>query len=511
MTFISYAQNYEDVMLYRALKNVEKGVYVDVGANDPIKDSITKAFYERGWRGINIEPIRHWYDKLVVDRPEDLNLNVAISDQSGILRLYDVQDTGLSTSSKDFAEQHSKELGFQYQEIMVPALTLDSVLQEFNREIHFLKVDVEGAEKQVLASIDLTRTRPWIILVEATKPFSQEQNFEGWEALLIDQGYTFVYFDGLNRFYVLAERNDLSVAFSSPPNVFDDFIQIKHWNIQTALDSKEIDLTHLRVELDKEMVDRANLQTELNNLSDHFQNALNEIARFRVEHDKEMVDRANLQTELNKLSTHHQNALNEIIRFRVEHDKEMVDRANLQTELNNLSAHYQNALNEITRLRAEHDKEMEDRANFQTEFNALKIELRSVYSSTSWKITAPIRYTKTVLAAIFYFPRRVIKEMLTGSVQFIRANPSIKGKLVRFLAHFPMIDRVALRLSRRVMNESALPPMAAINTSVSSQELSLSESEKHFYDFFQREIFRRHDNKGESSHRQDDKRKGDNK
>lgn len=57
MTFISYAQNYEDVMLHRALKGVEKGFYIDVGANDPVQYSVTKAFYERGWRGINIEPI----------------------------------------------------------------------------------------------------------------------------------------------------------------------------------------------------------------------------------------------------------------------------------------------------------------------------------------------------------------------------------------------------------------------------------------------------------------------
>ena len=57
MTFISYAQNFEDVILWRAFKNLQNGFYVDVGANDPINDSVTQAFYEKGWRGINIEPI----------------------------------------------------------------------------------------------------------------------------------------------------------------------------------------------------------------------------------------------------------------------------------------------------------------------------------------------------------------------------------------------------------------------------------------------------------------------
>jgi hypothetical protein len=55
--FISYAQNYEDVMLLRAFKDVAHGFFIDVGANDPIGDSVTCAFYQRGWVGINIEPL----------------------------------------------------------------------------------------------------------------------------------------------------------------------------------------------------------------------------------------------------------------------------------------------------------------------------------------------------------------------------------------------------------------------------------------------------------------------
>ena len=56
-SFVSYAQNYEDLMLWRALRHVEQGFYVDCGAYDPEEHSVTKAFYERGWSGINIEPV----------------------------------------------------------------------------------------------------------------------------------------------------------------------------------------------------------------------------------------------------------------------------------------------------------------------------------------------------------------------------------------------------------------------------------------------------------------------
>ena len=107
MSNISYAQNYEDVMLLRALGGVQHGFYIDVGAQDPVNDSVTKMFYERGWRGINIEPVSHWYERLVADRPHDINLQLAVSDAPGRMHLYEVVDSGLSTTDPDFAERHA--------------------------------------------------------------------------------------------------------------------------------------------------------------------------------------------------------------------------------------------------------------------------------------------------------------------------------------------------------------------------------------------------------------------
>ena len=99
MSFISYAQNHEDVMLYRALREVKEGFYIDVGAQDPVIDSVTKAFYERGWRGINIEPNEEYFRKLQDDRPHDINLLTAVGREPGAISFYEVAHTGLSTTS----------------------------------------------------------------------------------------------------------------------------------------------------------------------------------------------------------------------------------------------------------------------------------------------------------------------------------------------------------------------------------------------------------------------------
>ena len=89
MSFISYAQNHEDVMLWRALKHVQNGFYIDVGANHPSDDSVTRAFYERGWSGINIEPLSLHMAQLKADRPRDINLQFAVGVEDGEIELFD--------------------------------------------------------------------------------------------------------------------------------------------------------------------------------------------------------------------------------------------------------------------------------------------------------------------------------------------------------------------------------------------------------------------------------------
>jgi hypothetical protein len=109
MTFISYAQNGEDVILWRALKHVENGFYIDVGACDPDELSVTKAFYERGWRGVNIEPVRKYYELCVEKRPRDKNINVAVTARSGLSRFMMVKGTGLSTTIDVVATQAAEK------------------------------------------------------------------------------------------------------------------------------------------------------------------------------------------------------------------------------------------------------------------------------------------------------------------------------------------------------------------------------------------------------------------
>jgi FkbM family methyltransferase len=257
--FISYSQNFEDVILYRALKGVDKGFYIDVGAWDPVVDSVTKAFYDRGWRGINIEPVRAFYEKLLADRPEDVNLMVAVGSRNGLVRFFEVVDTGLSTTNEELAKRYMQE-GYEVRELLVPCMRLADICKDYGvQEVHFLKIDVEGAEKEVLEGFDFSRIRPWIVIVEATEASTQKETFKDWESLLLDQDYEFVYYDGLNRFYVARERSELKEAFKLPPNLWDGFVRYHEWKLQREVEHAQAEREALarQVEELREVVRRA--------------------------------------------------------------------------------------------------------------------------------------------------------------------------------------------------------------------------------------------------------------
>ena len=229
MIFFSHSQNFEDVLLWRCLQDVANGFYVDVGAYEPDLDSVTRAFSDRGWRGVNVEPALEPFTSLQRRRPHDVNLSVVAGREPGTITFFDVAGTGLSTADPTIAKSH-KDSGFRVSSRTVPVLPLAEICRRYAPgEIHFLKIDCEGTEAAVLAGADFKHYRPWIILIEATAPNSQVQTHASWEPSLLAAGYQFAWFDGLNRFYVASEHGDrLILKIQMPPNVFDHFVRVSN-------------------------------------------------------------------------------------------------------------------------------------------------------------------------------------------------------------------------------------------------------------------------------------------
>ena len=204
------------------------GHYVDVGANHPRSDSVTRLFYEQGWSGITIEPLDEFVELHREQRPRDVQLQVAITagDQDSVT-LHAVHGTGLS-STVDVVGERNRLAGREVDDVPVPARTLEQVFADVgwaDKPIHFMVIDVEGAEVDALRGLDFSVHRPWVLVVEATQPNSTQQTHDRWEPGVIAAGYTFCLFDGLSRFYVADEhREELAASLGYPACVLDDFV-----------------------------------------------------------------------------------------------------------------------------------------------------------------------------------------------------------------------------------------------------------------------------------------------
>jgi FkbM family methyltransferase len=214
----SFSQNFEDVYIYRAFREVPEGFYIDVGAFDPVVDSVTKLFYDLGWSGINIEPGPLF--PRFKSRTRDINLPRAVTAQEGeILFHYNASDPGTSTT----VASNNVDDASSIDSYIVTSMTLEHVVRDYaaDRHIHFLKLDIEGAEWDVLQSTDWNSVRPELLIAESSLPYTNIRRDAGWADHMKSFGYHEVFFDGINTYYLREESLARRAAFEVPVNVLD--------------------------------------------------------------------------------------------------------------------------------------------------------------------------------------------------------------------------------------------------------------------------------------------------
>lgn len=164
-----YSQFEQDKFLEENIfKGYQDGFFVDVGAHDGI--TINNSLYfekNNNWKGINIEPIKEVYDKLTMNRPKCINLNLAINDYEGESEF--ICNSGytemLSGLKEHFDPRHLNRLnseniyyGGDTKIIRVPVKRLENIFAEYNiSRVHYLSIDTEGAEFPVIKSIDFNK------------------------------------------------------------------------------------------------------------------------------------------------------------------------------------------------------------------------------------------------------------------------------------------------------------------------------------------------------------------
>ncbi|MDD5570115.1 MAG: FkbM family methyltransferase [Bacteroidales bacterium] len=169
---LSFSQSGEDMIMKYICNciNIEKPSYIDIGACDPFLFNNTASFYFSGSRGINIEPNPDLYKELCIQRPEDVNLNIGISDEENILDFYILSNNLLNTFEYKSAKEISLEANVKIERIeKIKVDTLCNIIKKHNNNIFpdILDIDAESFEEKILRSIDFEKQCPKIICMES--------------------------------------------------------------------------------------------------------------------------------------------------------------------------------------------------------------------------------------------------------------------------------------------------------------------------------------------------------
>ncbi|WP_417708332.1 FkbM family methyltransferase [Roseibium aggregatum] len=228
--FESYAQNYEDLYLWRCFGDKKEGTYIDAGASEPSKWSPSYAFYLAGWKGILVEPIPERIKEIKALRPNDILIEAALSSDKSASHTTFYRSSGRGGTSTIVEERGQQMQGRNSQTptIMVPLTTLSSICEQHLGKAagyDFLKLDIEGAELMALQGADLAKWRPGLIQVEAP-----EKKDDDLDMFLSGQGYLNAHYDGVNRYYVTEANRHMTAILQRPISHHDDFARVDAMN-----------------------------------------------------------------------------------------------------------------------------------------------------------------------------------------------------------------------------------------------------------------------------------------
>jgi FkbM family methyltransferase len=172
--WLSHAQFGEDMVL-RGLLPDGPGFYVDIGAHHPVHFSNTYHFYCRGWHGLNVDAAPGCMAPFRSLRPRDINVEAAVGARDGeLLQFHRFEQAALNTFDPELARQALARGARLLGTDQLPVRSLNALLEAYlppRQRVDFLSVDVEGLDEAILATLDLGRFRPTVILFEWHGPF----------------------------------------------------------------------------------------------------------------------------------------------------------------------------------------------------------------------------------------------------------------------------------------------------------------------------------------------------
>lgn len=171
---ISYSQSGEDLIVDFILNflGIHTPTYLDIGAHHPSNISNTYRFYKKGATGICVEPDPTLFKQFVKTRPNDINLNVGVSNSGeSFAKFYVMTSKTLNTFSHTEAQkcQETKNFGNQKIEkiINIPLVNINELIKKYAKSTpNFISIDVEGLDFEIVSSLDFSIYCPEVVCIE---------------------------------------------------------------------------------------------------------------------------------------------------------------------------------------------------------------------------------------------------------------------------------------------------------------------------------------------------------
>lgn len=459
---ISYAQNAEDVVLRRVFHDVKRGVYVDIGACDPVSDSVTNHFYQNGWHGVNVEPDHNFYKKLRAARRRDRNVCAAVWSERGSVTFHPTGTPGHGTLDPKIAAERTR--GTPYP---VKAIDLVEVFDQYvaGQNVDFLKIDVEGSETNILASANWGRHRPRVVVVEAVDSAGFSTHDE-WEHMLFAGGYHFALFDGLNRFYCRQEDSKaLLPLLSIPANVLDN------WRFWREIHATEIALESAKRDADVQVMAARSETHEL-------VAAVSRAAAAEVKVQEILV-----REQAARAAAAESKAQESEVLAREQAARAAAAAEDLYQQLRQRDASIAASEQKVTEIAAAVENLRRQVTEREALLSMVSTELARLYQSRSWKLTRPLRAINYKRHRAVSGLMRNVKSIAVSSIFFltpvILRTAALKKSALFVLNKFPVLkDRIRGALLRRrasLVQHQLVVPAPELATAV---ELCIRDNER---------------------------------
>lgn len=153
-----YSQNNEEDIILKFFNKDTQGTFLDIGAYHPTVFSNTRALYEKGFKGVFVEPSPTLKPPFVTaygNDPQMQLLEICVGTENGTVDFYNSYGDAVSTTIKAETVRWEQDLGVKFELMQIEMVDVAGLIERCQyKQFDFINIDTEGNVFDILNQID---------------------------------------------------------------------------------------------------------------------------------------------------------------------------------------------------------------------------------------------------------------------------------------------------------------------------------------------------------------------